>query len=76
MAVMEMHNSEMGTPFEQLALPPGSENKPLVEITVMKDIPCRSGKIVSWFDQPGGGKQYFTDVLVEDDSGNMVEATM
>ncbi len=65
-----------GTPYEQLSLPPGSDSKQLLEITVLKDIPCSSGYIVKWFDQPGGGKQYFTDILIKDKWGNMHKATL
>lgn len=32
------------------------------------------GKIAPWFDQPGGGTKYFTDSLIKDIDGNMVEA--
>lgn len=63
-------------PYEQRALPPGADKKPLVIITVLKDIPCSSGEIAQWFGQPGGGKQYYTDVEIKDSDGNLVEANL
>lgn len=62
--------------MEQRALPPDTENKKLVEIEVLKDIPCSSGEIAPWFDQPGGGIQYFTNVKIETPTGELVEATL
>ena len=68
--------TEIDTAYEQLSLSPGSDGRPLLEITVLKDIPCSSGEIAPWFDQPGGGQQYFTDMFVKDDNGNIVPATL
>lgn len=68
--------SASDVPLEQRALPPGTENKPLVEITTLKDIPCSSGEIAPWFDQPGGGLQYYSDIKIKALDGSMVEATL
>jgi hypothetical protein len=63
-------------PLEQRSLPPGTEKKPLVKITILKDIPCSSGVIAPWFDEPGGGIQYYTDQKIKALDGSMVDATM
>ena len=68
--------SPVETTLEERALPPGTENKKLLEIEVLQDIPCSSGKIAPWFDQPGGGIQYFTNQKIETPTGELVEATL
>lgn len=50
----------VGESLESRALPPGSEYKNTIKIIPTEDIPCTSGKIAPWFDQPGEGTQYFT----------------
>ena len=68
--------SPVETTLAERALPPGTENKKLLEIEVLQDIPCSSGKIAPWFDQPGGGIQYFTNQKIETPTGELVEATL
>lgn len=50
--------SPEGTPFDQRALAPGSENSPYSAYEVIKPFDVNAGKVVPWFDQPGGGTQY------------------
>ncbi len=53
-----------GTPFAELALPPGSAGKPYFQYVV--DDPTRlppgwhieQSEVAPWFHQPGGGQQY------------------
>ena len=52
--------TRVGETLEARALPPGSEYKKTIKIIPTEDIPCTSGKIAPWFDQPGYGTQYFT----------------
>ena len=52
--------AEAGTPLAQRALPPGSENRPLVRLEVMKPLPVEQSNIMPWFGQPGMGKQFQT----------------
>ena len=65
-----------GITWEQRALPPGSEEKIYIELEVLKDLPCSRGEIAPWFDQIGGGTQYYTDIKVESLTGEMVDATL
>ena len=62
--------------FESRALPPISETQNYTKYKVLKPIEVKSGGIAPWFDQPGGGIQYFTDSVIKDMDGNMVEATV
>ncbi len=51
-----------GTPFEQRALPPSSvDRRPYVRYKVLKPLPddVLEGRARPWFDQPGGGIQYY-----------------
>ena len=51
-----------GTPFEQRALPPSSVNHPTyVRYEVLMRLPgdVLEGRAHPWFEQPGGGLQYY-----------------
>ncbi len=50
--------SPEGTPFEQRALPPSSADEAYHVYQVKKPLPVDSGKVVTAFDQPGGGTQF------------------
>lgn len=50
--------SPQGTSYEMRALAPGTNSKPYHVYEVVKPIDCLGGKIVSWFDEIGGGVQY------------------
>ncbi|WP_312503368.1 TNT domain-containing protein [Lacrimispora sp.] len=62
--------------FESRALPPISETQNYTKYEVLKEIEVQSGEIASWFNQSGGGTQYFTDLLIRDIDGNLIEATI
>jgi Tuberculosis necrotizing toxin len=53
-----------GTPFAELALPPGSAVKPLFQYVVDDPAALPPGwrieqsEVAPWFEQPGGGQQY------------------
>ncbi|MCH8493993.1 MAG: glycohydrolase toxin TNT-related protein, partial [Idiomarina sp.] len=55
-----------GTPFEARAMPPSSRDGPLTKYEVLRPLPVDAGPAASWFDQPGGGKQFLTDRSVSD----------
>ncbi len=65
-----------GITWEQRALPPGTDEKPYIELEVLKDLPCSRGEIAPWFDQIGGGIQYYTNKKIEAITGEMVDATL
>ena len=50
--------SPAGTPFEERALRPGTNQLDLNEYTVEKPIPVNEGEAAPWFGEPGGGVQY------------------
>lgn len=66
--------SPLGSSFESRSLPPFMKNQPYTEYKVMKSFNIYSGKVAPWFDQPGGGTQYFTDFMIKDRYGNLVNA--
>ena len=53
--------SDVGTPFENRALPGSGPPGDYGAFEVLKPLPVQSGKIAPWFGQPGGGMQYLTD---------------
>lgn len=66
--------SPAGTPFEQRALAPHSELEPYHKYQVLKSFSVQAGEIAPWFDQPGGGTQYYIGgIKVIDDDGKIVE---
>jgi hypothetical protein len=51
--------ADLGTPFEQRALPASTARKNYQEYEVIKEIPnVRSGPTAPWFGQPGMGIQH------------------
>ena len=47
--------SPQGTPAWARSLPPGTAAQPLRTFKVVKPFEVQSGKVASWFNQPGGG---------------------
>jgi hypothetical protein len=50
--------SPKGTPLPERSVPFGAEQKQLQIFRVLKPVEADAGKVSSWFNQPGGGKQY------------------
>ena len=50
--------SPEGTPYSNRALPPNSNVCPYHIYEIKKPIEVQSGKVASWFGEPGGGIQY------------------
>lgn len=40
--------------------------EPYTKYEVLKDFKVKSGTIAPWFDEIGGGTQYFTDLTVDE----------
>ena len=57
--------SPSGASFGERALPPFMKNKPKTTYIAKKPIPNKKGLIAPWFDEPGMGIQYFTDMEVK-----------
>lgn len=55
-----------GISFESRALPPESKNSPYNIFKVNQPLEAKSGRIASWFNQPGGGIQYKFDERIID----------
>ena len=58
--------SPIGTNFENRALPPFMINEPYRKYIILKPINSKAGIIAPWFNQPGMGIQYFTELSVKD----------
>lgn len=50
-----------GTTIPERAMAPNSDFSKYNKYVVAREMPVRKGKIVPWFDQPGGGIQYQID---------------
>lgn len=50
--------ADTGTPYEQRALPDGTDQKPYRRYEVVRPIPVQTGPAAPWFGQPGGGTQH------------------
>jgi RHS repeat-associated protein len=57
--------SPTGTPDWARALPPGTASQPLRSFEVVKPFEVQSGKVGTWFYQPGGGTAYQSPVKLE-----------
>ena len=69
--------SPEGTSYGNRALPPYMSNQEPIKYKVLKDFDVKSGTIAPWFDEPGGGIQYFTDdLMILTDDGEYVQATL
>jgi hypothetical protein len=55
-----------GTPFEARALPKSSKAPQPKRYRVLKPLPVKQGKATPWFDQPGMGTQFKTDMTVDE----------
>ena len=66
--------SPSGASFGERALPPFMKNKPKTTYIAKKPIPNKKGLIAPWFDEPGMGIQYFTDMEVKylEDNGYLI----
>lgn len=58
--------SPYGTSLEARALPPQATQSPYTAYRVLKPFEVKSGQIAPWFDQPGEGIQYLSDLTVEE----------
>ena len=65
--------SPFGTPYKNRALAPSSKNAAYNMFIVDAPTDTHSGRIASWFREPGGGIQYKFDISVRKmlDSGNL-----
>ncbi|MFJ7724777.1 TNT domain-containing protein [Neobacillus sp. NPDC097160] len=68
--------SPEGDSFESRALPPFMKDMPYEAYEVAKPFQAKAGPIAPWFDEPGMGKQIFTDYLIRDRTGKEVPATV
>ena len=58
--------SPLGTPYSERALPPYMKNEPYTKYKVLVSFEVKSGEIVPWFDEVGGGTQYLSTYLVDE----------
>ena len=58
--------SPYGTSLEARALPPQATQSPYTAYRVLKPFEVKSGQIAPWFDQPGEGIQYLSDLTVDE----------
>lgn len=65
-----------GSSYESRALPPFMRDMPYERYEVVKPFEVKSGTVAPWFDEPGMGKQYYTDIQIKDRKGNYHDATI
>ena len=78
--------SPVGTSYGERALPPFMETQPYTQYEILKPFDVQSGtvapfevktgSIASWFDQPGGGIQYFSEgtiTVLDEITGQLIE---
>lgn len=58
--------AQRGTPYENRALIPGTSKSPYNIFEVNQSFEAKSGRIASWFNEPGGGIQYKFDEEILD----------
>ena len=58
--------SPLGTPYSERALPPYMKNEPYTKYKVLVSFEVKSGEIVPWFDEVGGGTQYLSTYSVDE----------
>lgn len=58
--------SPLGTPYSEIALPPYMKNEPYTKYKVLVSFEVKSGEIVPWFDEVGGGTQYRSTYSVDE----------
>lgn len=58
--------SPEGTPYTERALEPGYINKPYHVYEVVEPVDVKSGTVLPWFDEVGGGVQYQFDFPISD----------
>jgi hypothetical protein len=57
--------SPAGTPYGARALPYDASKMPYNQYVVVKPLPVAAGRAAPWFDQPGGGVQYKSDMSID-----------
>ncbi len=67
--------SPQGISFSERALPPASQEAVYHKYEVLRELDVKSGEIAAWFDEIGGGTQYYIDETIQDsiDSGKIME---
>ncbi|MDR4887681.1 TNT domain-containing protein [Fredinandcohnia sp. QZ13] len=68
--------SPAGSSYESRALPPHMTQQPYQQYTIIREFDVRAGEIAPWFDEVGGGTQYYSKIEIFDDFGNKVPATV
>lgn len=58
-------SSPPDTPFGNRALPYDATKMPLKRYKVLRDVPVTEGKIAPWFDEPGGGTQFQSEMTIQ-----------
>lgn len=58
--------SPEGATFGEKALPPFMKLQPNSDYIVLKEIPTKEGIVAPWFDEPGLGTQYLTDLTIDE----------
>ena len=58
--------SPINTPMEMRAIDPMARTRPYKVFEVVEPITVKSGEIVPWFDEPGGGIQYKMPKTIEE----------
>lgn len=58
--------SPEGATFGEKALPPFMKLQPNSDYIVLKEIPTKEGIVAPWFDEPGLGIQYLTDLTIDE----------
>ncbi len=65
--------SPEGATFGEKALPPFMKLQPNSDYIVLKEITTKEGLIAPWFNEPGMGIQYYTDLTIDElEKGNYV----
>ena len=62
--------------YESRALPPHMKEQPYTKYKIRREFQVRSGEIAPWFDEVGGGIQYYSKIDIVDDYGNSIEANV
>lgn len=65
--------SPKGASFGEKSLPPFMKSQPNSDYIVLKEIPIKEGIAAPWFDEPGMGIQYLSDLTIEElEKGNYI----
>nr|WP_319399902.1 glycohydrolase toxin TNT-related protein [uncultured Carboxylicivirga sp.] len=87
--IIDRYGSEDGdflspesTPWEERSIPPFTDKSvntdyPYTKYEVLKEFEVKAGEIASWFDQPGGGQQYYIKgKKIQNLDGDWVDCTI